>query len=126
MKIDGIPKGNNIKLPAREVQINFEESLDVITRLLSRFYWSNPFRTGRLFDEISHVNAMAKTSNVVDVGGRCRANIQDSERFLCLEVLLKLLPPTGMTWNSAGICSSRGSRTFTTAEEITHLFAASC
>ena len=108
--IERSPKQHDVEYSAGEVQILPGKPLHIPNRLAILVRTGEPFRGRSVLDQIGHVHAMAQAREVVDIGRRSRADIQDAQSLLAREPLTQRAPAAGMAHNPgpAGACRPGG------------------
>ena len=86
--VKGGPEQDDIKLAAAEVHVLVEETACIEAGRAALFHgWALPVAAQGLVDQVRHPDAVAHVGEVVDIGGRGRAYVENAQAGLGMQML---------------------------------------
>lgn len=103
--IERCPEKYDVVHLSSEIEGLVEKALGVVDGLIILIGAGLPVAGASFRDKVGQKDAVSQAGEIVDIGRRCRARVDDAETRFALKTLAQRRPATGMTRNSRPTCS---------------------
>ena len=107
--VESGPQEHHVKHAAGEAHGVVEKSLDIPNGVAVLVLAGLPSFVERIVDQVGHEDAVTQAGEVVDVGGRSIADINDAKARLGLQPLAQCSPAARVAWDSGACEAPNGS-----------------
>lgn len=110
--IERSPEKYDVVHLACEIEGLVQKALSVVDGLIILIGAGLPVAGASFRDKVRKKDAVSQAGEIVDIGRRCRARVDDAETRFALQTLAQRRPATRMTRNSRPTCTCSRRITF--------------